>query len=170
MGKQEENPSPVYIGTGAALMHMLRTRKDVRDELDIIALIEPDGFKCRWVDGKQQEGEKDFRMALDEEFALYQKQGWERMACSKPKHQFDLEATLGQRVDFPEDDVVANRSLDKSRSVLPHSGNTDLNEIRATTSFTTAFLTAWDSPTKLLESIPKFTIDKELVCDVVRVS
>merc|ERR1712048_861331 len=79
---------------------MLRTNDAIREELDIIAILEPDGFKSRWVNGKQEEGEKEFHMALDEEYALYTKQGWETMACVKLWHQFESEVTIGQRVEF----------------------------------------------------------------------
>merc|ERR1712190_308171 len=99
--KQTQNTKPVYMGTGAALMDMLRTSEEIRKELDILAINEPDGFKCKWVNGKKEEGEKDFRMTLTEEFAIYTKQGWETMACSKLRQQFDAESTLGERVEFP---------------------------------------------------------------------
>merc|ERR1712039_64981 len=88
-------------GRGSALIDMLRTNEDIRKELDIVDILEPDGFKCRWVNGKQEEGEKDFHMALDQEYALYTKQGWETMACVKLWHQFENEVTIGQQVNFP---------------------------------------------------------------------
>merc|ERR1712039_207006 len=99
--KQTQNTKPVYMGTGAALMDMLRTSEDIRKQLDIVAISEPDGFTCKWVNGKKEEGEKVFHMTLNEQFALYTKQGWETMACAKLRHQFDSESTLGSKVDFP---------------------------------------------------------------------
>merc|ERR1712137_1388789 len=99
--KQTQNSKSVYVGRGAALMDMLRTNDAIRKELDIVNIIEPDGFKCRWVNGKEEEGEKDFHMPLDKEYALYTKQGWEVMACVKPWDQFVNEVTIGEQVDFP---------------------------------------------------------------------
>jgi len=82
--RQSENKLPMYEGSGSQLMALLRLRHDIREELSIIKILEPDGFLSKFTDGKNKEGEKPFHMDLNRPYCLYTKQGWETMACVKP--------------------------------------------------------------------------------------
>merc|ERR1711933_277639 len=42
--RPSENKLPMYQGTGAQLMALLRLRQDIREHLRIIEILEPDGF------------------------------------------------------------------------------------------------------------------------------
>lgn len=93
--KKTENNLPVYVGKGKALMSMLRTRADIRAQLDITKLEEPDGFECQWkCDGRT--GPKSWKFDLTLDYCLYTKLGWDTMACVKPKSQFDKDCVANE--------------------------------------------------------------------------
>jgi len=100
--KDTDNMKPMYEGTGSQLMALLRLRKDVREELDIVKILEPDGFECKYKTPKET-GTKDFHMDLAMDYCLYTKQGWEEMACVKPKIQFDWESVRFEEESLPQD-------------------------------------------------------------------
>merc|ERR1712129_638852 len=79
----------------------LRLRQDIREQLRILEVLEPDGFMSKFTT-KKDEGEKPFHMDLSVSYCLYTKQGWETMACVKPLHQFNWEATRHPAQQIPE--------------------------------------------------------------------
>jgi len=96
MKKRTRNEYPLYTGTGEALMAMLRINKKVRDALDIEALVGRDGIDCKWT-CETRTGNQVWTMDLNLEYCLYVKDGWDKMACVKPKAQFDWDSfTHGQ--------------------------------------------------------------------------
>jgi len=89
--KATQNEMRSYEGHGENLMSLLRTYKGIRDHLNIVSLVEPNGFVCKFVDKKGGTGIKHFYMDITKRYVLYTKVGWETMACVKPKFQFDRE-------------------------------------------------------------------------------
>jgi len=114
--KITDNDMPVYEGTGSELMALLRLRKDIRDSLDILQILEPDGFVSRYRTPKGKTGEKDFHMDLAVPYCLYIKKGWETMACVKPVVQFNWEAERSDEEplqhDSTDDDGVLSIPLE----------------------------------------------------------
>jgi len=117
--RQSENKLPMYEGTGSQLMAFLRLRHDVREDLRITKILEPDGFLSKFTAGNDEnktEGEKPFHMDLALPYCLYTKQGWETMACVKPLDQFDWEATRYSGQEIPpkpaSDDGVISLPLE----------------------------------------------------------
>jgi len=108
--RKSENDLPMYEGTGDQIMALLRLRQNVREQLRVLKILEPDGFLCKFTRGNGEEGEKPFHMDLGRSYALYTKQGWEKMACVKPVVQFDWEAERhlpeGEIPYYPEDDAA----------------------------------------------------------------
>merc|ERR1719367_2666825 len=90
--RESENNKPLYVGKGDALMAMLRVSEDIRTSLRITKLAEPDGLQCEWTNGDGKSGTKDWKMDLTVDYCLYVKQGWDTMACVKPKEQFDWDS------------------------------------------------------------------------------
>jgi len=86
--RKSPNPNPLYIGTGGQLMAMLRISKDIRDQLKITSILEPNGIECKW-ECEGRTGYQVWKMDLKLEYSLYLKKGWDTMACVKPKTQFD---------------------------------------------------------------------------------
>jgi len=91
--RESENNELVYVGEGDALMAMLRISEDIRKSLMITSLAEPDGLECQWT-CKGRTGSHAWKMDLKKEYCLYLKQGWDTMACVKPKEQFDWDSRL----------------------------------------------------------------------------
>jgi len=108
--KNTDNMKPMYEGTGSQLMALLRFRKDVREELEIVQILEPDGFLCRYKTPKET-GSKDFHMDLAVSYCLYTKQGWEEMACVKPSVQFDWESVRFDQEPSPLDSAELNEGV-----------------------------------------------------------
>jgi len=123
--RQSENTLPMYQGTGSELMALLRLRPDIREGLDIIKILEPDGFiskftkKVKEVENGvekevEKEAEKHFHMDLARTYCLYTKQGGESMACVKPLAQFDWEATR-----YPADENPTAPASDEGAISFP---------------------------------------------------
>jgi len=91
--RNNENGQPVYVGKGDALMAMLRISEEIRNSLMITSLAEPDGLECQWT-CEDRKGTRVWHMDLTLEYCLYLKQGWDTMACVKPKEQFDWDSKL----------------------------------------------------------------------------
>jgi len=99
--RERENNLPLYIGTGDALMSMLRTFKNIRDQLKITTIFESGGFACKWTcvteEGNLNEGFHTFHVDLTRQYCLYTKQGYDEMACVKLKPQFDRDCFPKER-------------------------------------------------------------------------
>merc|ERR1712159_236156 len=79
--RSTHNKDSLYRGSSAAIQALIRNNEEIRKELDIMEII-PNGFVSRTVNGKKEEGKKDFAFSGPEvEVGLYIKQGWETMAC-----------------------------------------------------------------------------------------
>jgi len=70
---------------------MLRISKGIRDALGIKALVGRDGIDCKWT-CEDRFGYKTWKIDLAQEYCLYFKDGWDKMACVKPKVQFDWDS------------------------------------------------------------------------------
>jgi len=94
--RKRQNTTPLFVGKGLELMAMLRVSPNIRKDLMIESLVEPNGFIGRW----ECEGRSDtkvWKMDLTSEYFLYVKRGWDTMTCFKPKEQFEWDCkTLGQ--------------------------------------------------------------------------
>jgi len=99
--RERKHETPIYIGTGEYLMAMLRISKTVREELMIESLVGRKCLQCRW-ECEGRTGTHQWQLDLSTEFCLYLKQGWDTMACIKPKTQFDYDShTIGR-----EDSII----------------------------------------------------------------
>jgi hypothetical protein len=101
VSKESKNDKRLFVGTGRQLMSLLRCAKDIREELDIESLVEPDGFQCRSVDKLENRDVKVFHLELTQKYCLYTKCGWETMACVKPKAIFDKECRIHPGQEAP---------------------------------------------------------------------
>jgi len=72
-------------------MAMLRINKRARDALGIRSLVGRDGIDCKWT-CEERFGFKTWTMDLTLEYCLYVKDGWDKMACVKPKAQFEWDS------------------------------------------------------------------------------
>jgi hypothetical protein len=88
------NPSPVYIASARALVTMLKGCRAVQEELNINK-VEDSGFVSNVVN-KKETSTKEFRLEMDETYALYVKKGWDTMACATPLDLFLRERILNR--------------------------------------------------------------------------
>lgn len=102
--KKTENESRTFVGYADALIKLIENKKDtVKTDLKIESTTGKDMFTAKYIDGKGQTGTKNFAMDPNTLYVLYQKKGWETMACVKPKDQFDNEAKFWaqKKIHYP---------------------------------------------------------------------
>jgi len=95
--KESHNHKALYVGKGRELMSMLRLDQKLRQDLDIVSLVEPDGFESKWKDQEGREGTRVFRMDLTQEYCLYTRIGGDTMACTKPRMLFAAECRYNEQ-------------------------------------------------------------------------
>lgn len=89
------NQYPVYIAPARELVNMLKGREAVREELNIHK-VEENGFVSNVVNKKGGTSIKEFILEMDATYALYVKDGFDKMACATPIGLFLRERVLNR--------------------------------------------------------------------------
>lgn len=85
---------PVYVGTGGALLALLRASPEIREALGIVE-VTAQGFSATHTTPRTGEkGSLHMTLAAASEYALYTKRGWHTMACATPFEQFTRDREL----------------------------------------------------------------------------
>jgi len=93
--KQLTNASPAVVGLSEDVLAYVNQHPELMRELSIARIdLDSLSFVADVTNGKGEKFEKHFKMASGEESVLYRKMGWDTMGCTKPLHQFLVDAQL----------------------------------------------------------------------------
>jgi len=96
--KTTPNSQPVLVGGQEQLLAFLKQRPTVVAGLGIHEVLD-DGFIAKVEVGGATSGTKQFTLPHQGKSVIYMKEGYEKMACSKPLFLFNAECKLGRRLD-----------------------------------------------------------------------
>jgi hypothetical protein len=118
--KETVNTSPVVAGVSEEVLAHIKEHPELMRELAILSIdSEGLGFVADGTSGNGRRFEKHFALTAGEHCVVYRKAGWDSMGCTKPLHQFLLDAKLHEpatvkRIVGMNENAAASREEDEA--------------------------------------------------------